>query len=125
MRSVTATAVPAADVDYLKQVKPLLAARCGVCHGALAQKAKLRLDTAAAVRTGGRSGPAVVPGKSGESLLIQMVTAPPSSLPDPLSPPQAAAVRVRAAAAAPAASLRPDRGWMRMDSCPFVRFMPV
>ena len=61
------------DVDYLKQVKPLLATRCGSCHGSLAQKAKLRLDTADLVRKGGRSGPAVVPGKSAESLLIRAV----------------------------------------------------
>src|SRR5437660_749642 len=53
-------AVPlrAADpVDYLRDVKPLLAARCGACHGALQQKAGLRLDTAKSVRDGGDSGP--------------------------------------------------------------------
>ena len=60
-------------VDYLKQVKPLLEARCGSCHGALAQKAKLRLDTAAFIKKGGRSGPAVVAGKSGASPLIEAV----------------------------------------------------
>src|SRR3954447_22586589 len=59
--------------DYLKQVKPLLAARCASCHGALAQKARLRLDTATFIKKGGRNGPAVVPGKSAESLLIKAV----------------------------------------------------
>ncbi|MEZ6141550.1 MAG: c-type cytochrome domain-containing protein [Zavarzinella sp.] len=35
----------AAEIDYLKQVKPLLT-RCYACHGALKQNGKLRLDTA-------------------------------------------------------------------------------
>lgn len=63
----------AADVDYLKDVKPLLAARCYACHGALQQKADLRLDTAKSILAGGDSGPAVVPKKSGESLLLKHV----------------------------------------------------
>jgi hypothetical protein len=67
-------APPAAgEVDYLKEIKPLLQARCYPCHGALQQKARLRLDTAALMRKGGKHGPVVVPGKSGESLLIEAV----------------------------------------------------
>ncbi|MBM4068709.1 MAG: DUF1553 domain-containing protein [Planctomycetes bacterium] len=61
------------DVDYLKQVKPLLTSRCGSCHGPLAQKAKLRLDTAAFIKGGGRSGPAIIAGKSDESLMIHAI----------------------------------------------------
>jgi len=61
-------------VDYTRQVKPLLAARCTSCHGVLAQKSKLRLDTAEFIRKGGTSGAAIVPGKSGDSLLIHAVT---------------------------------------------------
>ena len=57
-------------VDYVRQIKPLLAARCFSCHGALKQESGLRVDTAAAMRTGGDSGPAAVPGKSGESLMV-------------------------------------------------------
>ena len=34
-------------VDYLREVKPVLTARCVACHGALKQNARLRLDTAA------------------------------------------------------------------------------
>src|SRR5947209_8537284 len=70
--ALTNGAAPAEQPDYLKQVKPLLAARCASCHGALAQKAKLRLDTAALIKKGGRNGPAIS-GKSGESLLIRAV----------------------------------------------------
>lgn len=37
----------AADrVDYQRQIKPVLAARCYACHGALKQKGGLRADTA-------------------------------------------------------------------------------
>src|SRR5947207_6614348 len=64
----------AEPVDYLRDIKPLLASRCTSCHGAIRQKARLRLDTAELLRTGGRSGPAVVPGKHAESLLIERVT---------------------------------------------------
>ncbi|MBW3540841.1 MAG: DUF1549 domain-containing protein, partial [Planctomycetes bacterium] len=44
------------------------------CHGAFKQQSELRLDTGAAIRKGGLSGAAVVPGKADESLLIQVVT---------------------------------------------------
>src|SRR6266436_8148537 len=61
-------------VDYVQDVKPILSRRCYSCHGALKQKNDLRLDTAALAIKGGGAGPAVVPGKSGESLLIDAVT---------------------------------------------------
>jgi mono/diheme cytochrome c family protein len=66
---------PAAEpVDYLREVKPILAARCHACHGALQQKGGLRLDTADFVRQGGDSGPAVRAGKVAASLLIERIT---------------------------------------------------
>ena len=48
--------------------------RCYVCHGALKQKAGLRLDTASAMLEGGDAGPVVEPGESGESLIVEAVT---------------------------------------------------
>lgn len=45
-----------AAVDYGREIKPLLKERCYACHGALKQKAGLRLDTVAAMREGGDSG---------------------------------------------------------------------
>jgi hypothetical protein len=68
------SAAAAPPVDYLREVKPILAARCTSCHGAIRPKAGLRLDTAELMRRGGHSGPAVMPGKSDESLLIDRVT---------------------------------------------------
>jgi hypothetical protein len=62
-------------IDYFKQVKPILAERCTACHGALKQKGKLRLDTAALAIKGGKNGPAVNAGDPARSLLLQRVTA--------------------------------------------------
>lgn len=61
----------AEPVDYVREVKPLLQATCVKCHGQLTQKSDLKLDTAAAARKGGVSGPAIIPGKAAESSLIQ------------------------------------------------------
>lgn len=63
------------SVDYLKQIKPILAEKCFACHGALKQKGKLRLDTAALAIKGGKSGSAIQPGDAAGSLLLQRVTA--------------------------------------------------
>src|SRR5712671_1792071 len=65
---------PARAVDYLQDVKPILVKHCTACHGSEKQKSGLRLDSASLARRGGDSGPAVEPGKSGESLLVQAIT---------------------------------------------------
>ncbi len=69
-------AAPAAQtpIDYVKQVKPLLEARCYSCHGALRQRGGLRLDAGVLILKGGDSGPAVLARNSGESLLVDAVT---------------------------------------------------
>ena len=78
-------------VDYSRDIKPVLSKRCFACHGALKQKAKLRLDTAAFMKQGGESGPAIEPGSSDDSLIIDAVTGsdgwrmPPESEGTPLS----------------------------------------
>lgn len=58
---------------FEKQVRPLLVMHCQKCHGAKEQKGGLRLDSRAAVLAGGDSGPAVVPGKVDEGLLLDAV----------------------------------------------------
>ncbi len=59
--------------EYLREIKPLLAARCINCHGPQKQGNGLRLDAADAIRRGGDNGPALVAGKSGESLLVKAI----------------------------------------------------
>jgi mono/diheme cytochrome c family protein len=61
--------------DYTTQIKPLVKSHCQACHGALKQEGNLRLDTAAAMRKGGDSGPAVVAGNAAASLLIVRIAA--------------------------------------------------
>jgi mono/diheme cytochrome c family protein len=61
-------------VDYLRDVKPVLAKHCALCHGAAKPKGGLRLDTAALALKGGDSGPAVIAGNADESPLIDALT---------------------------------------------------
>jgi mono/diheme cytochrome c family protein len=90
-----ASHLPADPADYLKHVKPVLAARCYACHGALKQKGDLRVDTAKSLVEAG----VVIPGKSSASPLIQHVLGvegasrmPPRSEGEALSPAQIAAI---------------------------------
>src|SRR5438046_1824508 len=62
-------------VDYTQDVQPILTKRCFECHGAAKQRGGLRLDTAAGLRNGGKSGEVVVNGKSADSPLIHHVGA--------------------------------------------------
>ena len=66
-----APATPARPVDYSSQIKPILTEHCVSCHGAAKPRGGLRLDTAAAALAGGKGGPAVLPGKGGESPLVE------------------------------------------------------
>ena len=63
---------PAArPVDYTTQIRPLLATHCDRCHSAAKQESGLRLDTARLAIRGGDRGPAIIPGDSTGSLLLQ------------------------------------------------------
>lgn len=60
----------AANVDYYRDVYPFLKANCLACHNKTTTKAGLDLETPESMRKGGDSGPAIVPGKSRESLVV-------------------------------------------------------
>src|SRR4051794_2594901 len=72
---------PAARADdagvefFEKKVRPVLVEQCYQCHSEAAKKRKggLVLDTRDGARKGGDAGPAVVPGKPAESLLLKAV----------------------------------------------------
>lgn len=66
---------PEAAEFFEKKIRPLLDERCYECHSAEANKFKggLRLDIRDGALKGGDSGPAVIPGKPEESLLIKAV----------------------------------------------------
>src|SRR5262249_23050818 len=72
--SLSARGDDARTIDYVQDVKPIFVKHCTACHGAEKQKSGLRLDSVGLARRGGDSGPAIEPGKSAESLLIQAIT---------------------------------------------------
>lgn len=55
----THTVAASASVDYVHAIQPVFKERCVSCHGALQQKAGLRLDTGSSTRQGGKNGPIV------------------------------------------------------------------
>src|SRR6188768_2616168 len=67
------------DEFFEKHVRPILVSRCFDCHsgkladGAKEPKGNLRLDSLEAAKKGGDTGPAVVPGKLKESLLVEAI----------------------------------------------------
>ena len=67
-------AVMAQAVDFATEVHPILAARCAPCHRGAKPAAGLSLTSRALVLAGGASGPAIVPGASGASLLIEKIS---------------------------------------------------
>ncbi len=70
---LTAPALPAAAPDFQKDVFPVLEKYCLGCHGAAAQTAGLDLRTVSGMLKGGSKGPALVPGKSTDSLLYTRI----------------------------------------------------
>ncbi|HVK11716.1 MAG TPA: PSD1 and planctomycete cytochrome C domain-containing protein [Gemmataceae bacterium] len=64
---------PTADEFFEASVRPVLVEACGKCHGPAKQHGGLRLDSRAAVLSGGDHGPAIVPGKPADSRLIAAV----------------------------------------------------
>lgn len=68
---------PEAKVDFKTQIRPIFDKSCLKCHGAKKKKGDLRLDKKEHAFKGGESGePAIVPGKSAESKLYQLITLP-------------------------------------------------
>ncbi|MFN9943101.1 MAG: c-type cytochrome domain-containing protein, partial [bacterium] len=83
-------AAPAADpgIDFFEQkIRPLLVTRCEGCHSSVTGKTSggLALDTRQGWANGGDNGPAIVPGKPEESLLLQAIsyTDPDLQMPPP------------------------------------------
>ena len=60
--------------DFERDVAPILQEHCASCHGADKQENLLRLDSRSEAMKGGMSGPVIVQGRSGESLLVQHLT---------------------------------------------------
>ena len=85
-------------IDFVKDVQPILAKNCYSCHGPTRQKAELRWDVKVIALKGGEHGPDIIPGKSAESRMIQLVAAlnPEQVMPqkgDPLTAEQVGVLR--------------------------------
>ena len=63
----------AREIDFAKDIQPIFAGHCYDCHGPTKQEAQFRLDVKEVALQGGELGPAIVPGKGAESLLVQAV----------------------------------------------------
>jgi mono/diheme cytochrome c family protein len=61
------------QVDFEKDVLPILARRCAICHSDERQEGEFNLATREHILLGGSSGEAAVPGDGKTSLLLQVV----------------------------------------------------
>ncbi|HEX2746615.1 MAG TPA: c-type cytochrome domain-containing protein [Verrucomicrobiales bacterium] len=87
--TASAAALPVTDlkrstpVDFAKEVFPVLKQNCLACHNATKAKSGLNLETPELILKGGDNGPAAVPGRSAESLLLKNA----AHAEDPVMPP--------------------------------------
>lgn len=107
--AVSSWAANSGASDYLREIKPVLQARCYACHGALKQQAGLRLDTAERLLAGGKKGPVVARGNpEGSRLMARLKSSDPHErMPldaAPLKPEQIEAIRLWIASGAPVPS---------------------
>src|SRR5437588_10343868 len=78
-------------VLYEKDIEPILVNKCLFCHSGAVKEGKLDLANYESMLKGGKRGKSIVPGKSGESLLVKLAgkTEKPAMPPkgeEPLSP---------------------------------------
>jgi WD40 repeat protein len=74
-----------APVEFEKEILPVLSANCLACHNRTKAKADLVLETPADMLKGGENGPAIVPRRSADSLLLKLA----AHRQDPVMPPKA------------------------------------
>lgn len=124
---------PAADEEFFeKQVRPLLVKRCYQCHAGAKAGGGLSLETAAGWKKGGESGPALVPGKPEESLLIRAIEyrdleMPPRDQGGPLPPEEIAILKkwVSVGAPDPRQERRALGGMTREEAAKWWSFQPL
>ena len=60
------------EIDFDKHVQPILDNKCTTCHSGSNKKGRLDLSSYEAIVKGGKTGPALVPGKPADSLLLKL-----------------------------------------------------
>jgi cytochrome c len=88
------------QVDFARDIKPILEVSCVRCHGPEKPKSRFRLDNRAAALKGGENGVDILPGNSAKSPLIHYVARlvtdlemPPEGKGDPLTSGQVGLLR--------------------------------
>lgn len=71
LKLTSVTAQP--QITYQKTIEPIWMEKCVACHSHTARQGGLNVESYAALMNGGKRGAAIVPGKSGESLLVKML----------------------------------------------------
>jgi len=107
-----ALAFLAAGISAGADVQSLLAAKCQTCHSDKTRSGGLSLASIEGLRAGGKRGPAIVPGKPSESLLLRLISGGEPSMPFgglPLSPAEIESVREWIEQGAP--WVQPARWW--------------
>ncbi|MDQ6632549.1 MAG: hypothetical protein M3Y82_12475, partial [Verrucomicrobiota bacterium] len=61
-------------IDFVRDIQPILKNNCYSCHGAEKQKGELRWDVKSIALKGGEHGAEILPGKSAESRMVQLVS---------------------------------------------------
>ena len=62
-----------AEPDFVKEIKPILEARCIKCHGTTKMEGELDLSNKEGALLGGEYGPAIAGGSLEESILMQRI----------------------------------------------------
>ncbi|GMW00605.1 MAG: hypothetical protein AMXMBFR84_17420 [Candidatus Hydrogenedentota bacterium] len=99
--TVCAASAFADDIVFERDIAPIFAKACAGCHSPKSETLKGKLDVTSVelLLKGGESGPAIVPGKPGESYLIALIeqteepVMPPKKNGNPLAPDQIALIR--------------------------------
>ncbi len=74
VKAPAAALAQAGPVSFINDVAPILKENCFACHDAKKRKGKFEMTSYANFRKGGSKEEPVVPGKPGESLIIQLLT---------------------------------------------------
>ncbi|MDA1040773.1 MAG: hypothetical protein O3A37_10870, partial [Planctomycetota bacterium] len=64
----------ASAIGFEADIRPLLIAKCGDCHGPETQESGLRLDVRHRAMKGGDFGPVILAGNAAESELVKRIT---------------------------------------------------
>ncbi len=116
-------------VNYEKEIAPILSNKCEVCHSSSLQEGKLDVTDPASLLKGGKSGPAILPGKADESLLIKLAgrTGTPPMPPkddEPLTPEELALLKLWIAEGAKGQKVVADKPNLQFNKWP-ARVKPI